>query len=84
MKPGTSARNTSGRLKASQHAMNRAALSAESLNSTPPFWLGLLATTPMGLPSRWAKPTINSLAKSGLSSKNESSSTSASTTRCMS
>ena len=36
-------------LKASQHQMNRAALSAESTNSTPPFCIGLLATMPTGL-----------------------------------
>src|SRR3954449_5141583 len=47
MKPGTSARNTSGMLKASQHQMNRAALSDESTNSTPPLAAGLLATIPI-------------------------------------
>ena len=36
MKPGTSARNSSGIPNASQVWMNRAALSAESTNSTPP------------------------------------------------
>src|SRR6266550_4978033 len=51
MKPGTSARNSNGTLKASQAQMNRAALSAESTNSTPPFWLGLLATMPITEPS---------------------------------
>src|SRR5204863_4053617 len=57
MNPGTSHRNTSGMLKASQHQMNRAALSDESTNSTPPLAAGLLATMPTGLPSRWANPT---------------------------
>ena len=84
MKPGTSARNTRGTLKASQHQMNRAALSAESPKSTPPLWLGLFATTPTGCPSRRAKPTNSSLANSGFTSKNDSASTSDSTTRCMS
>ena len=42
MKPGTSARNSSGTLKALQVQMKRAALSAESTNSTPPFWLRLV------------------------------------------
>jgi hypothetical protein len=36
MKPGTSARKSSGRLKALQVQMKRAALSAESTNRTPP------------------------------------------------
>ena len=40
MKPGTSARNSSGTLKALQVWMKRAALSEESMNSTPPFTFG--------------------------------------------
>ena len=36
MKPGTSCRNTSGTLNASQICMNRAALSAESFSRMPP------------------------------------------------
>src|SRR3954464_9945452 len=40
MKPGTSTRNTSGIPKASQSVTKRAALSAESLSSTPPRWGG--------------------------------------------
>ena len=54
MKPGTSARNSSGTLKALQVQMKRAALSAESTNSTPPFCLGWLATMPIARPSRRA------------------------------
>src|SRR3982074_777180 len=46
MKPGTSARNSSGMLKALQVQMKRAALSAEATNNTPPFCLGWLATRP--------------------------------------
>ena len=49
MKPGTSARNTSGTLNASHSQMNRAALSAESTNSTPPLTAGLFATIPTDL-----------------------------------
>lgn len=49
MKPGASARNTSGRPYASQHQMKRAALSAESTNSAPPLWRGLLATKTDGV-----------------------------------
>ena len=60
MKPGTSARNTSGTLKASHIWMNRAALSAESTNSTPPLNIGLLATTPIAWPSSRAKPMTSS------------------------
>ena len=47
MNPGTSARNSSGTLNASQSWMNRVALSAESTNSTPPLNIGLFATTPV-------------------------------------
>ena len=51
MKPGTSARNSSGTLKALQVQMKRAALSEESTNSTPPFCRGWLATMPTTRPS---------------------------------
>jgi hypothetical protein len=51
MKPGTSARNSSGTLNALQVQMKRAALSAESTNSTPPRCLGWFATTPITRPS---------------------------------
>ena len=54
MKPGTSARNSSGTLKALHVQMKRAALSAESLNSTPPLCLGWLATIPIARPSKRA------------------------------
>jgi hypothetical protein len=40
MKPGTSCKNTSGMLNASQIWMKRAALSAESTSRMPPRWLG--------------------------------------------
>ena len=43
-------------LNASQHQMNRAALSAESTNSTPPLAAGLLATTPDGPAVEQAEP----------------------------
>ena len=56
MNPGTSARNMSGMLKASQHQMNRAALSAESTNSVPARWAELLATTPDRLPVEAGQP----------------------------
>ena len=84
MNPGTSARNTSGMLKASQHQMNRAALSAESTNSVPARWAELLATMPTGWPSRRARPTISSRANSGLISKKLCRSTMPSMTTCMS
>ena len=74
MKPGTSARNTSGMPYASQHQMKRAALSAESTNSAPPLCTGLLATTPTGRPSSSPKPTITSGANSGFTSKKLSAS----------
>jgi hypothetical protein len=51
MNPGTSARKSSGTLKALQVWMKRAALSAESTKSTPPFCRGWLATTPTTRPS---------------------------------
>ena len=51
MKPGTSARKSSGMLKALQVLMKRAALSEESTNSTPPFCFGWLATIPTARPS---------------------------------
>ena len=84
MNPGTSARNTSGMLNASQHQMKRAALSAESLNSVPARCAELLATIPTGWPSRRASPTISSRANSGLTSKKLSRSTMPSITTCMS
>ena len=51
MKPGTSARKSSGMPNALQVQMNRAALSAESTNSTPPLNFGWLATIPTTRPS---------------------------------
>ena len=48
MNPGTSARKINGMLKASQHQMNRAALSAESTNSVPARCAELFATIPTG------------------------------------
>ena len=51
MNPGTSARNNSGRPNASHSPMNRAALSAESTNNTPPLTIGWLATMPTARPS---------------------------------
>ena len=83
MKPGTSARNTSGSPNASHSQMKRAALSAESTNSTPPFHFGWLATMPTARPSRRAKPVTSSRANSFLSSKKLPSSTSASMTSWM-
>ena len=62
MKPGTSARNTSGMLNASHSHTNRATLSEESTNSTPPLCTGWLATTPITWPSRRASPTTTSFA----------------------
>src|SRR3954468_17733635 len=76
MKPGTSAKYSSGTLNASQSQMNRAALSAESTNSTPPLTAELLATMPTGEPSIRPNPTTSSGANSGLISKKESASTS--------
>ena len=84
MNPGTSARNTSGMLNASQSHTNRATLSEESTNSTPPRCEGWFATMPTTEPSSRAKPQITSLAKSGLISKNESSSTTPATRAYMS
>ncbi len=54
MKPGTSARKSSGTLKALQVMMKRAALSAESTKSTPPFTFGWFATIPIARPSSLA------------------------------
>ena len=84
MKPGTSARNSSGRLNALHSQMKCAALSAMSTNSTPPFCLGWLATMPIARPSRRAKPTTSSLAQRGWTSKNDSASTSESISALMS
>ena len=71
-------------LKASHSHTNRAALSAESWNSTPPFCIGLLATNPVTAPPRRPNPTTNSLANSGLASIHDPSSTSARITLRMS
>src|SRR3990170_2649203 len=84
MKPGTSARNSSGMLKALQSQTNRAPLSAESPKSTPPLTFGWLATIPSTRPSRRARPVISSGAKSRLTSKKLPSSTRRSTTLYMS
>ena len=84
MKPGTSAKNTSGTLNALHVEMKRAALSAESLNSTPPLWFGWLATSPTARPSRRAKPTISSFAQRAWISSSEPSSISAAISACMS
>src|SRR5690625_3280322 len=84
MNPGTSARYSSGMLNASHHQMNRAALSAESTNSTPPLTAGWLATTPTGWPSSSASPVTSSGANAALSSRKEPSSTRPSITSRMS
>ena len=55
--------------------MKRAALSAESLKSTPPLTIELLATMPTVSPSIRPNPTTSSAAKSGLISKKLSAST---------
>ncbi len=51
MKPGVSHRKSSGRSKASQSCMKRAALSAPSPSIAPARCSGLLAITPTGRPS---------------------------------
>ncbi len=56
--------------------MKRVALSAESLNSTPPLTAELLATMPTVSPCIRANPTTISAANSGLTSKKLPSSTS--------
>src|SRR6478609_11009594 len=71
-------------LKASQSQMNRAALSALSVNRTPPLTSELLATMPTVSPLMRPKPMTSSPAQSGFSSKNESSSTRPSMTSWMS
>jgi len=71
-------------LKALQVQMKRAALSAESTNSTPPFTFGWLATIPTGRPSRRAKPTISSFAQRAWISMKEPASSSASSSSFMS
>ncbi len=79
MNPGTSARNTSGRLKASHSHTNRATLSAESTNRTPPLTIGWLATMPTARPSIRPSPQTTSAANSRLISKKLSVSTTAAT-----
>ena len=80
MKPGTSIRNTSGMLKASQSQTNRAALSAEFTSRAPPSTMGWLARMPTGWPPMRARPVTMFLAQSGLIGKNSPSSTTACTT----
>ena len=84
MKPGTSARKRSGISNASHSQMNRAALSDESLNNTPPFCIGWLATMPTARPSSRANPVSSSLANSFLISSQLPSSMMASTSLRMS
>jgi hypothetical protein len=64
--------------------MKRAALSALSVNSTPPLTEELLATIPTVSPAIRPRPMTSSGANSGLISKNDSSSTSPSMTSWMS
>src|SRR6266545_5443341 len=71
-------------LNASHIQMNRAALSAESTNSTPPFTAGWFATNPTTWPASRPNPVTPSGAYDGLSSKNESASAIASITWWMS
>ena len=54
-KPGTSMRNTSGTLNASQIWMKCAALSAASASRMPPACFGLFATMPAGRPPNRAR-----------------------------
>ena len=69
MKPGTSARNSSGTLNASHNCTNRVALSAESTNRTPPLCSELLATTPTVRPASRPNPTLTSRAQRSCTSK---------------
>src|SRR5258705_11783232 len=64
--------------------MKRAALSAESTMSTPPFTFGWLATMPIGRPARRANPTMISWAKRRLISNHEPASMTRSITSYMS
>ena len=61
-----SARKSNGTLKALQIQMKRAALSDESVNSTPALTSDWLATMPTLRPPSRANPVISSGAKSGL------------------
>ena len=74
MNPGTSARKINGMLNASHSHTNRATLSDESTNSTPPLCIGWFATTPTGHPSSRPSVVMTSRANRGLISNNESSS----------
>ena len=56
-KPGTSTNVTSGMLKALQKRMNRLALVAALMSSTPDSTEGWLAMTPTDRPRMRAKPT---------------------------
>ena len=71
-------------LNASHCQMNRAPLSAESTNNTPPFTAGWFATTPTTSPSSSPRPVTSSGANSGFTSKNDPSSMMASITVRMS
>src|SRR5260370_2299319 len=73
-KPGTSIRYTSATLKASHMRMERAALSAESESSAPPFCIGWFATTPTEWPPARAKPITMFFAHVGLISNHDSAS----------
>ena len=64
--------------------MKRAALSALSVNRTPPLTAELFATMPTVSPAIRPKPTTSSGANSGLTSKKDSSSTRPSMTSWMS
>ena len=59
-----------GTLKASQMRTKRAALREESMSSTPPRYIGWLATTPTLLPSIRPKPMTRFCAKYSCTSMN--------------
>ena len=83
-KPGTSTNVTIGMPNASQVRTKRAALTDESMSSTPASTLGWLPTMPTARPSSRANPQTMLRAQSSWISKNSPSSTIRRITRVMS
>ena len=82
--PGTSSNVTNGIWNASQNRTNRAALTLESISSTPASTLGWLPTMPTARPFRRANPMMMLPAKCSWTSKKSPSSTTMRTSSFMS
>ena len=84
IRPGTSCRNTSGRLNVSHRSTNLVSLASAAGSSAPAADSGWLATMPTGWPSIRASAVIRLGPQRAAQGKSESRSAIASSTRRMS